>query len=207
LRRSFDATVTAFAAAVEARDPRTQEHLGRVSRLAAETARRMGLSDRQVEIVRYGAILHDIGKIAVPSEILAKKGPLTEDEMALLQAHAEIGAKMLEKTGLLEEAIPLVRYHEERWDGSVDGPFASTFGLSGEDIPLGARIIAVADTWDAMVSERPYRPTPGPSAAAAELRRLAGTQFDPEVVRVFLGLLGEEGLLSSGERAQAPLLS
>jgi putative nucleotidyltransferase with HDIG domain len=207
LRRSFDATVTAFAAAVEARDPRTQEHLGRVSQLAAETARRMGLSGRQVELVRYGAILHDIGKIAVPSEILAKKEPLTADEMAMLQAHADIGAKMLEKTGLLEEAIPLVRYHEERWDGSVEGPFAASYGLAGEDIPLGARIIAVADAWDAMVSDRPYRPTPGPSAAAAELSRQAGKQFDPAVVRVFLQLLGEEGLLESGERAQAPFES
>ena len=192
LRRSFDATVTAFAAAVEARDPSTQEHLGRVSRLAAKTARRMGLSERQVELVRYGAILHDIGKIAVPSEILAKKEPLTADEMALLQAHADIGAKMLERTGLLEEAIPLVRYHEERWDGDVSGPYAATFGLAGEEIPLGARIIAVADAWDAMISDRPYRKTPGPREAAEELRRQAGAQFDPQVVKVFLELLDEE---------------
>lgn len=191
LRRSFDATVTAFAAAVEARDPATRQHLDRVSQLAAETARRLGLSRREVKLVRYGAILHDIGKIGVPEAILLKPGPLTDAEMALVQSHAEIGALMLGRTGLLEETIPLVRYHEERWDGRTSGPFAANYGLRGADIPLGARIIAVADAFDAMVSERPYRATPGSAYALEELRREAGGQFDPEVVRVFLELLAE----------------
>jgi len=191
LEVSFEGTVKALAAAIEAKDPHTDEHLDRVSRLAEEVARRLGLPSYEVDLIRYGAILHDVGKIAVPVGLLAKPGPLTEAESEVMEQHLDVGARMLERTGLLEGIVPLVKYHEERWDGKTSGKYAGRFGLHGEEIPLGARIIAVADSFDAMTSDRPYRKARDLNDATEELKREAGKQFDPEVVKVFLTLLKE----------------
>lgn len=196
LRATFDASVTALAAAVQAADPETLQHLERVRRHSVAIAKRMGLGSRQVDIVRYAAVLHDVGKIGVPQELLTKSAPLEPREMVVVQRHVELGAQILERAGVLREAVPLVRYHEERWDGATTGRFPGGFGLAGEAIPLGARIIAVADAFDAMVSDRPYRKAPGVAYAVAELRREGGHQFDPEVVRVFLEIVEEEGLMA-----------
>jgi putative nucleotidyltransferase with HDIG domain len=193
LRESFEATVRTLAAAIEAADPFTEQHVERVSSYAEAIARRMKLPEDEVEIIRFGAILHDVGKIAVPSHLLRKSEPITDEEYLEIKKHVEAGAKLLERTGLLEEAIPLVRYHDERWDGRTSGRYAAVYGLAGEAIPLGARIITVADAFDAMTSDRPYRRSLGVEQAAAELHAQAGRQFDPEVVRVFLGMLREQG--------------
>ena len=193
LQETFEATVRALAAAIEAKDEYTEQHLDRVSRNAEEIARRLGLPSQEVELIRYGAILHDVGKIAVPAHILAKRGKLTPEEAEVVERHLEVGARILERAGSLEEIVPLVKYHEERWDGRTTGPYRGRFGLSGKDIPLGARIIAVADAYDAMTSDRPYRGARDVRDAVDELKREAGKQFDPEIVRLFLRILKEQG--------------
>ncbi|MBI1723026.1 MAG: HD domain-containing protein [Gemmatimonadetes bacterium] len=206
LRATFDATVTALAAAVEAADPETLRHLDRVRRHCVAIAKRMGLSAHQVDIVQYAALLHDVGKIGVSQGLITKPGPLDPNETAAMQRHVELGAQILERSGVLPETVQLVRYHEERWDGSTTGRYPGSYGLAGEAIPIGARIIAVADAFDAMVSDRSYRKALGVEYAAAELKREAGRQFDPEVVRVFLEIVEEEkaGEPAAGEPQLQP---
>ncbi|HHQ48472.1 MAG TPA: HD domain-containing protein, partial [Acidobacteria bacterium] len=190
LRQSFEGMVRGLAAAIEARDPGTHEHVDRVAQWAEQLARRLGCPEDQVETIRWGAILHDVGKIGVPDEILFKPGPLTPEEHRIMDRHLDLGAQIVERTGFLPEAVPLIRYHEERWDGSREGRYAAHFGLSGEEIPLGARIIAVVDAFDAMTSDRPYRKTLSREEAARQLRDGAGSQFDPHIVEEFLAMIG-----------------
>jgi HD-GYP domain-containing protein (c-di-GMP phosphodiesterase class II) len=133
-----------------------------------------------------GAILHDIGKIGIPDAVLNKPGRLTPEEYELMKQHAAIGARIVQSVGALQGVVPIVRYHQERYDGS-----GYPEGLRGEVIPIGARIIGVVDTYGAMTEDRIYRPTPGHDAALAELKRLSGRQFDPMVVSAFIGLLDE----------------
>src|SRR5689334_23030366 len=165
-----------LARAVDARDVYTGSHSQRVADLAARTARRLGLPDEEVELTRLAASLHDLGKLAIPEEILRKPGPLTEPERLVLERHPQIGFRMLESLGV-DPVAEWVLHHHERWDGS-----GYPDGLPGDRIPLGARIIFVADAYDAMTSERVYRRRVLPEQAIAELRRCAGTQFDPEIV-------------------------
>jgi diguanylate cyclase (GGDEF)-like protein/putative nucleotidyltransferase with HDIG domain len=168
-----------LARAVDARDVYTGSHSQRVADLAARTARRLGLPDEEVELTRLAASLHDLGKLAIPEEILRKPGPLTEPERLVLERHPQIGFRMLESLGV-DPVAEWVLHHHERWDGS-----GYPDGLPGDRIPLGARIIFVADAYDAMTSERVYRRRVLPEQAIAELRRCAGTQFDPEIVDAF----------------------
>jgi diguanylate cyclase (GGDEF)-like protein/putative nucleotidyltransferase with HDIG domain len=177
-----------LARAVDARDVYTGSHSQRVAELAARTARRLGLPDEEVELTRLAGSLHDLGKLAIPEEILRKPGPLTEPERIVLERHPQIGFRMLESLGV-DPVADWVLHHHERWDGS-----GYPDGLSGELIPLGARIIFVADAYDAMISERVYRRRVSPAEAIAELDRCAGTQFDPNVVAA----LAEELALDSG---------
>ena len=177
-----------LARAVDARDVYTGSHSQRVADLAARTARRLGLPDEEVELTRLAGSLHDLGKLAIPEEILRKPGPLTEPERIVLERHPQIGFRMLESLGV-DPVADWVLHHHERWDGS-----GYPDGLSGELIPLGARIIFVADAYDAMISERVYRRRVSPEEAIAELDRCAGTQFDPTVVAA----LAEELALDSG---------
>jgi diguanylate cyclase (GGDEF)-like protein/putative nucleotidyltransferase with HDIG domain len=165
-----------LARAVDARDVYTGSHSQRVAELAARTARRLGLPDEEVELTRLAASLHDLGKLAIPEEILRKPGPLTEPERMVLERHPQIGFRMLESLGV-DPVAEWVLHHHERWDGS-----GYPDGLPGDRIPLGARIIFVADAYDAMTSERVYRRRVLPDQAVAELRRCAGSQFDPEIV-------------------------
>ncbi len=177
-----------LARAVDARDVYTGSHSQRVADLAARTARRLGLPDEEVELTRLAASLHDLGKLAIPEEILRKPGPLTEPERMVLERHPQIGFRMLESLGV-DPVAEWVLHHHERWDGS-----GYPDGLPGENIPLGARIIFVADAYDAMTSERVYRRRVTPDQAIQELQRCAGTQFDPEIVDAFAHELALEGL-------------
>ena len=165
-----------LARAVDARDVYTGSHSQRVAELAARTARRLGLPDEEVELTRLAASLHDLGKLAIPEEILRKPGPLTEPERMVLERHPQIGFRMLESLGV-DPVAEWVLHHHERWDGS-----GYPDGLPGDQIPLGARIIFVADAYDAMTSERVYRRRVLADAGGCRAQRCAGTQFDPEIV-------------------------
>jgi putative nucleotidyltransferase with HDIG domain len=198
-RRELQATqldgLTRLAEAAEYRDDNTHEHTQRVGHLAAMLARRIGLGDRMVWLVRQAAPLHDLGKIAIPDSILLKPGKLSDEEFEVVKTHALLGARVLAsgETELLEVAERIVRHHHERWDGS-----GYPDGLVGEDIPAVARITSIADVFDVLVHERPYKDSWSVEAAAEEIRAGAGTQFDPDVVQAFLEL-GPDGWQMDGQ--------
>ena len=171
-----------LALAAEYRDDNTREHTLRVGHLAALLARRAGLENRIVSIVREAAPLHDLGKIAIPDSILLKPGRLSDEEFEVVKTHSLLGARVLAggESELLEVSERIVRHHHERWDG--DG---YPDGLAGEDIPAVARMTAVADVFDVLVHERPYKDSWSVEDAADEIRKGAGTQFDPDVVQAF----------------------
>ena len=173
-----------LAKAVDARDAYTGSHSERVGDLAARISRRIGLEESQIELTRLAASLHDLGKLAIPEEILRKPGALNESERLVLQRHPQIGYRMLESLGV-EPIADWVLHHHERWDG--DG---YPHRLRGDEIPLGARIIFVADAYDAMTSERVYRKPLSPREALEELERCAGSQFDPAIVDALRDELG-----------------
>jgi putative nucleotidyltransferase with HDIG domain len=173
-----------LAKAVDARDTYTGSHSTRVAELGAWIAAHLGLDVEQVELTRLAGSLHDLGKLAIPEEILRKPGPLTPPERLVLERHSQIGFRMLESLGV-DPVADWVLHHHERWDG-----MGYPDGLAGEDIPLCARIIFVADAYDAMTSDRAYRGRLTPQEAVAELERCAGSQFDPEIVEVFARELG-----------------
>ena len=173
-----------LAKAVDARDAYTGSHSERVADLAARIATRLGVDREQVELTRLAGSLHDLGKLAIPEEILRKPGPLSEAERLVLERHPHIGFRMLETLGV-DPVADWVLHHHERWDGS-----GYPDGVGGEEIPLGARIIFVADAYDAMTSDRVYRGRLSDDEAIAELARCSGTQFDPEVVAAFADELG-----------------
>jgi diguanylate cyclase (GGDEF)-like protein/putative nucleotidyltransferase with HDIG domain len=177
-------TAASLAKAVDARDTYTGSHSTRVAELAAWIAAHLGLDAEQVELARLAGSLHDLGKLAIPEEILRKPGPLTPPERLVLERHPQIGFRMLESLGVDPVADWVLRHHE-RWDGT-----GYPDGLAGSDIPLGARIIFIADAYDAMTSDRAYRGRLTPQAAVSELERCAGSQFDPEIVSVFASQLG-----------------
>ncbi len=171
-----------LALAGEYRDDNTWEHTQRVGMMAARLGRSFGLDDVEVDLIRAAAPLHDIGKIAVPEHILLKPDRLTDEEYEVVKTHAALGARILEESRapLFRTAERICRTHHERWDGT-----GYPDGLIGEDIPLAGRLVAVADVFDILVHERPYKDEMPVPDAAAELRRNAGTQFDPAVVDAF----------------------
>lgn len=183
------ATVGALANAIEARDPYTRGHTDRVARVALAMCASMGWTENQMQVARMGALLHDIGKIGVPDAILRKPGRLDAEEYALMLKHPEIGAQILQGIDALAPAIPFVIAHHERWDGN-----GYPHRLAGKEIPLEGRILAIADSFDAMTSKRAYRTPVSLEVAAKEIQACAGTQFDPELVPVFLDLF-EEGVI------------
>ena len=174
------AAVESMADVVDRRDPYTFQHSESVAAHAVRTARQMRLPDREVELIRLAARVHDLGKIAVPDEVLHKQGRLSKDEFELMKKHPQTGAEILAKFPEYGRGRELVLAHHERIDG-----LGYPRGLAGEQIALGARIIAVADSWDAMTSNRPYRAALDPAVAQAELMRGRGTQWDPAVVDAF----------------------
>jgi putative nucleotidyltransferase with HDIG domain len=185
LHNSFTTTLAALTGAVETKDNGTALHGSDVAELAERIATRLGLGATEARNVRYAALLHDIGKIAVPSEILLKPAALSEDEWAVMRSHAEIGAELVARIDAFSHTADAVRHHHERIDGS-----GYPAGLAGEEIPLAARIIAACDTFDAITSDRPYRKGRSVEEARKELETVAGSQLDPVVVQALLAELG-----------------
>jgi HD-GYP domain-containing protein (c-di-GMP phosphodiesterase class II) len=185
LEGAFTTALAALTSTVEAKDDYTACHGEDVALLAERVALRMQLSSAQARDVRYAAMLHDLGKVAVPSEILLKPGPLTDDEWVTMRSHAAIGGELVARIDAFAHLAPAVRASHERWDG---GGYPDS--LAGEEIPLAARIISACDTYDAIVTDRPYRPARTAQEACDELRRVADTQLDASVVEAVLSELG-----------------
>jgi len=180
LHKAYEDSLTALANAIDVRDPYTRGHVERVTAYAQVIAQQMGCRDGLIEQIRFGSILHDIGKIVIQDEVLLKSAPLTEDEWQRMRQHPITGAEMIKDITYLAAAAPIIRHHHERWDGS-----GYPDGLKGEEIPLGARIVAVADSFDAMSIDRPYRDGRALEEAYQEILRCSGTHFDPQVVKAF----------------------
>lgn len=173
-------TIESLVHALEARDSYTRGHSERVNRYAMAIGRNLGLSDRDLQVLHDASLLHDIGKIGVYDKILLKPAHLNEEEFKRMQSHPTLAAEILGSLSALKDHIPLIAHHHERQDGS-----GYPLGLKGDEIPLGARIIQVADTWDAMTSDRPYRRRMSMAAAFKELMNSAGTQLDEQCVEAF----------------------
>jgi len=190
LRQDLLRVVQALTNAVEAKDVYTEGHLKRVSDYALMVGESLGLAGQELEMLFFASMLHDIGKIGVPESVLGKESGLDLEEARLMRRHPEIGARILKDLEVLRDAAPLVLHHQERFDGLRDGRYPGyPAGLAGAAIPLGSRIIAVVDAFDAMTTDRPYRRALGPEEAIDELRREAGRQFDPRVVDAFVAIL------------------
>jgi putative nucleotidyltransferase with HDIG domain len=183
LERSYDITLEALGEALDLKDAETEGHSRRVTAYTIAIAKRIGIPKEELDIIARGAFLHDIGKMAIPDNILRKPGKLIEEEVSIMKEHAYLGYKILSKIPFLTEAAEIVYAHQERYDGS-----GYPRGLKGDEIPLGARIFSIADTLDAMTSNRPYRDAQTFQAARKEIELWSGRQFDPQVVRVFLAM-------------------
>jgi putative nucleotidyltransferase with HDIG domain len=183
LERSYDITLEALGGALDLKDAETEGHSKRVTAFTIAIAKTMGLSADQIRVIARGAFLHDIGKMAIPDAILRKPGALDPKEVALMREHSYHGYQIVKRIPFLQEAAEIVYAHQERFDGT-----GYPRGLKGEEIPLGARMFAVADTLDAITSDRPYRPAQSLTAAREEIQRWSGRQFDPEVVKKFLSM-------------------
>jgi putative nucleotidyltransferase with HDIG domain len=185
LERAYLATAEALGSALESKDAHTAEHARSLVRNAEAVGRTLGMSREELRDLRYAAAFHDIGKVAVPERILNKPGPLTEAEKREVERHVVVGAEILSEIDFLSGVLPIVRHCHEHWDG---GGYPD--GLSGDRIPLGARVILVCDAHDAMTADRPYRRALHPDAARAEIRSAAGRQFDSRVASAFLDAVG-----------------
>src|SRR5437660_7339579 len=183
LERSYDITLEALGDALDLKDAETEGHSKRVTAFTIAVARAMGLAGDRIRVIARGAFLHDIGKMAIPDAILRKPGALTETETEIMREHCYRGYQMLKKIPFLSEAAEIVYSHQERYDGT-----GYPRGLRGDEIPIGARIFSIADTLDAITSDRPYRAAQSIQVAREEVERFSGRQFDPDVVRVFLDM-------------------
>jgi putative two-component system response regulator len=177
LKTAYKDSLFVLANAIERRDSYTHAHMRRLNEFARLLANELNWDQEQLEDLEFGAILHDIGKIYVPEAVLQKEGKLNEEEMDDMRKHPEVGAHMIKDIPYLASAAPMVLYHHERWDGN-----GYPEGLRGEEIPIGARVLAVADAFDAMTSNRPYREALTAEVAYQEILNCSGTQFDPQVV-------------------------
>ncbi|MFL5917719.1 MAG: HD domain-containing phosphohydrolase [Gaiellaceae bacterium] len=185
LEESSLEAIESLNATVDAKDPYTAGHSARVQRIALALAEELGIAVERLDAVRFGGLFHDIGKIAVPDSILAKPGALDADEFAIVQRHPVDGAEIVSHFSRLREAVPLIRHHHERWDGK-----GYPDRLAGDEIPSEACVVGLADAWDAMTTDRPYRRALPVDQAAAEVRRCRGTQFSPAVVDAFVAAFG-----------------
>jgi diguanylate cyclase (GGDEF)-like protein/putative nucleotidyltransferase with HDIG domain len=202
LKERSTAAMQSLSATVDARDAYTAGHSRRVQQLALAIGRELGLSQAELDLLGHAALFHDIGKLAIPDAILLKPASLTEDEWELMQRHADEGARIIDRLGFLNDAVPAIRHHHERWDGT-----GYPDGLKGEEIPLGARIIHVADALDSMLTTRIYRAARPASEALQELRRAAGTQFCPRCVAALERILPIEGVDDEDKRPRVLVAS
>jgi putative two-component system response regulator len=180
LKQAYYASMTALAKAIDLRDPYTGGHVERVTEYALALGQELAWNKEDLEDLRFGAILHDIGKIHIPKSTLLKKGSLDEEQWIDMRRHPVIGAEMISGIPYLAGALPIIKHHHEHWDGK-----GYPDGLRGENIPHGARIVGVADSFDAMITVRPYSTEVSLSEAHEKLRRCAGKQFDPDVIKAF----------------------
>ncbi|KAB8184332.1 HD domain-containing protein [Nonomuraea phyllanthi] len=186
-QRSYDATIAALCQAVETKDYYTRGHCTRVSLASSMIAQEIGMGPERVRAIRYAGMLHDVGKLGVPTKVLQKDGPLTEEEFAAIQLHPMRGLEIVRGIGFLDEAYAGIMHHHERHDGT-----GYPMGLAGDEIPEFAKVIAVADAFDSMTSDRSYRGARPVPEALAELRKTAGTHFDPVMVAAFIRALDRE---------------
>ena len=193
LEMSYFSTVKALARAIEVKDPYTYGHSERVTDYAMAIARKLELSEWECRNVKYAAALHDIGKIGIARKILNKPGALSEEEFVHVKTHPQLGDSIIEPVTFLQAPREIILHHHERFDGK-----GYPDGLAGEQIPLGARILAVADSFEAMMSDRPYRKALPVAEAVRELELNAGRQFDPVVVKAFMAAVAEEELTNTG---------
>jgi len=197
-QKAYEATVGALCQAVETKDFYTRGHSDRVSRGSVMIAREIGMRGERVEAIRYAGMLHDVGKLGVPTKVLQKTGKLTEEEYAAIQLHPMRGLDIVREIGFLDEALAGIMHHHERIDGR-----GYPMGLAGDEIPEFARVLAVADAFDSMTSTRSYRGARPVAEAIEELRKWSGTQFDPAFVDAFVAALKREGWL----RSEAPVIA
>lgn len=186
LKQAYQASLILLANAIELRDQATRDHVGRVMDYATAIGRKIGLNNSQLEALQYGSILHDIGKIDIPESILKKPASLSDREWDEMKRHPLIGAELIENIPFLVQAIPVIRHHHERWDG-----LGYPDGLAGEEIPIEARIVAVADALDAMTTVRIYHGARTPEQAHEEILRCSGNRYDPQVVEALKGVWKE----------------
>ena len=201
-------TVTSLALAIDAKDHYTQGHSQKVSAYAAMIAQALGMTQEEVEEIRLAGLLHDIGKVGIPEVILNKSGPLDASEWETMKTHTDLGAKILEPLEAMNRIREMVRHHHEFFDGT-----GYPDRLDGQQIPNGARVIAIADAYDTITSERTYKKARTPEDAFAELERCAANQFDPEMVHIFIETMRrsprptiEAGVAASSARSDSPSL-
>jgi putative nucleotidyltransferase with HDIG domain len=194
LESTYDQTLAALMSALDARDRETEGHSLRVSHITAKLGKALDFSHEQLKVLERGSLLHDIGKIGISDTILHKPGPLSEEEWKIMRQHPDIGAKIVEGIPFLQDTIPLIRHHQERWDGT-----GYPGGLRGEEIPILARMFSIVDAFDALTSKRPYRQKISTAEAVEYINEQAGILFDPEVVEVFkkLAIENQSGLFST----------
>ncbi len=200
LTQAYDATIEGWSRALDLRDRETEGHCRRVTETTLRLARALGLPEDALVQVRRGALLHDIGKMGVPDAILLKPGPLTGDEWAIMRRHPTFAYEMLSPIEFLHPALSIPYCHHEKWDGS-----GYPNGLAGDSIPLAARVFAVVDVWDALCSDRPYRPGWPADRVRAHIEAGSGSHFDPQVVAAFLALTTETSLAARSIPSDKPL--
>jgi len=198
LQRTFRETIQGLVSTLEAKDKYTSGHSRRVTELAVMIARELKLSPEELEKIEWAGLLHDIGKIGIKLEALNKPEKITREEHEMFKDHCVMGKQILESIHFLRDIVPLVYFHHEWYDGE-----GYPDGIRGDKIPLGARILAVADSYDAMTSDRPYRKAMNQQKAIKELRRFSGTQFDAGIVEVFVRIIEDNQKKKSGEAEKA----
>ena len=189
MRSAYVESTNAFLLAIDAKDHYTMEHSKRTAEYAVRLARALGLPEVEIQVIQNAAHLHDIGKIGIDKEILLKEAPLTPDEYDVLKKHTTIGANILKGIRFLEKEVPIILHHHERYDGS-----GYPRELAGREIPFGARILSVADAFDAMTTERGFKRRFSVQEALTEIRRMSAIQFDPEIAETFAAMMEKDGL-------------
>ena len=187
LERAYDATIEGWSRVLDLRDKETQGHSVRVTEMTLHVARAMGMSEAALVHVRRGALLHDIGKMGIPDNVLLKPGPLNDEEWEIMRLHPTYAYQMLSPIPYLKAALDIPYNHHEKWNGT-----GYPRGLKGTQIPLSARIFAIVDVWDALRSDRPYRRAWPKDKVCEHIRSLAGTHFDPSLVKVFLKIVMDD---------------